>query len=295
MLVLVALVLLTIDFRDAGPLGSLQRGVQAVFAPIQSGFERVVSPLTGLVDTVGDLGRLRDENAALREEIDELNTGRVSLADLQRQNDELRALLGMGERLQLDVVGARVVAGPASPVEYTVIIDAGANAGIEQSMAVIDADGLVGIVVEVTARRSRVLLATSPDAGFAARIAETGDRGFLSGRTNEPLRLELIETTQLVPVGAEVVTQAFQGTLIPDGLPIGVLAPPARGTYEGQRFLEVQPYVDFSGLSTLAVVTNAFREPTELVPTMPNDDAPRPPAVPGGALDPDEPAQPAGG
>lgn len=288
---LVALLLVTVDFRDAGPLGTVQHGVQTVFAPIQAGFERVVSPIAGVFTTIRDLGRLREENAALREEIDRLNTGRVSLADLQRQNAELRDLLGMTQRLEFEVTAARVIAGPPSPVEYTVILDAGAGAGIEQNMAVVNAQGLVGIVIEVTARRSRVLLATSPDAGFAARIAQTGDRGFLSGRTSDPLRLELLATDADIPLGAEVVTQAYQGTMIPDGLPVGVLVDPPGRTFAGQRFLQVRPYVDFDDLSTVAVVLNAPSEPVELSPTISNEDAPRPPAAqPPTAVDPAQPA-----
>lgn len=276
---LAALLLVTIDSRgEGGPVAALQRGAQAVFGPVQDGFVRLVRPVGSFLSSIGDLGQLRDENRRLREEIAGLREFRTSVADLRRENAELRALLEMAERLQLVTTGARVIAAPPASFEWTVLIDAGAGRGIVEGMAVVNADGFVGRVIEVTPDRSRVLLASSPEAGFAVRIAETRAQGLLSGQGGQPLRLELLDATEEVPDGAEVVTQAFQGTSIPDGLPVGVVTDVSGSG--GRRVLEVRPYVDFARLGTVLVVLNAPREPEELPAdrVIPNVLAPRPPA-----------------
>ena len=103
MLVLASLVLITIDFRsDDGPLEGLRRIATAVFEPVQRGVGGLVRPVGDAFSSVGELFDLRDENARLRERLEELESHRQSFADLERQNTELRGLLGMRERLGLD-------------------------------------------------------------------------------------------------------------------------------------------------------------------------------------------------
>lgn len=293
-LALVCLVLITVDSRGSaargtepgggGTLAGLQRGAFALYAPIQDGFAGLVRPLGGFVSSIGQLGDLRQENAALRTENDRLRDIRASVADLERQNDELRELLNTQERLRLVTTAAQVIASPPSSFEWTVLIDVGAAQGVAEGMAVIDADGLVGRVIEVTPSRSRVLLAISPDAGFAVRIAQNGARGLITGQGSQPLRLELTEIDDPVPLDAELVTHRYTGTQIPDGVRVGLVQPPEGATspqdLAGRRFLEVRPYVDFGHLGSVLVVLNtpAERDPLPEEQLIPNPLAPRPPA-----------------
>ena len=286
-LALVCLLLIAVDSRGGaggggGPLAPLQRAAFGVYAPLQDGFAGLVRPIGGFFASIGQLGDLREENAALRAENDRLRDVRASLADLERQNDELRELLNTQERLQLVTTAAQVIAAPPTSFEWTVLIDVGAAQGVAEGMAVIDADGLVGRVIEVTATRSRVLLAISPDAGFAVRIAQTGARGLITGQGSQPLRLELTEIDDPVPLDAELITHRYTGTQVPDGVPVGLLASAADARTDedlaGRRFHEVRPFVDFGALRSVLVVLNTPAEPEALPEEeqIDNPSAPRP-------------------
>jgi cell shape-determining protein MreC len=61
--------------------------------------------------------------------------------------------------------------------------------------------------------------------------------------------------------GDEVVTLLFSGTSIPGGVPVGVVT--GRGN-DMSRFLQVQPYVDFTRLAVVQVVTDFPRQPSRL-------------------------------
>jgi rod shape-determining protein MreC len=291
-LVLVSLVLLTLDYRQGedGGIAAIQRGALAVFAPVQQGLAEVVRPIGGFFTSIGDLWRLREQNAALEAELEELRDGRVSLAHLLSENDELRAHLDMRERLGYTTTGALVIAQPPGPFDWTVLIDAGAEQGIGVGMAVINADGLVGKVIAVTRSNAQVELLASPNANYAVRIAGSAEDGFLSGRGSRAFQLEIRDPEAEVESGAEVVTRAFLGTTIPDGIPLGVVEGPL-GEITA-RYLGVRPYVDFARLNVVQVILDAPTYPAELEEgeLLPAPQGPRPPPPP----PPEEPPPPTG-
>jgi rod shape-determining protein MreC len=255
----------TIDSRQGsgGVVAAVQRGFLTVFAPVQEGFATTMRPIGNFFGSIAELGTLRDQNAQLEQELDRLREQRVSMADLQRENAELRTLLEMRERLGYTTTGAQVIAQPATVFDNTVLIDIGADNGVAAGMAVINGDGLVGKLVQVTRRNARVQLLTSPEATYAARIAPSGEDGLLSGRGSRPFQLEIFDPEAEIEPGAEVVTHAFQGTSIPDGIPIGVVEP-QQDPEVSPRFLAVRPFVDFTRLSTVQVVLDAPLNPVDL-------------------------------
>ena len=274
-LILVSLLLITMDYRqgDDGPLGTAQQVALDAFTPLQDGLGAVVRPIGGFFGSIGQLGRLREENAALEAELDRLRSRAVSIADLERENDALREALGMTRRLEFTTTAARVIGQPPGSFRWSVLIDAGSDHGVRRNMAVVNAQGLVGKVTDVTSSHARVQLAASPNAGYAVRVAETGQQGLSSGRGSQPLEMFIVDDPETaVPEGAEVVTRAYQGGTIPDGIPIGVVEQPAEPTEERGQFLDLRPYVDFAKLDVVLVVLDAPVMPVDLEPEEADED-----------------------
>lgn len=277
-LALASLVLLTLDYRqgDRGIISALQRTATGIMAPIQEGLTGIMRPVGNFMEAITELGNLRQDNAELEAELQRLREAKISYADLQRENAELRDLLAMRERLGYTTTGAQVIAQPPNAFEWSVLIDAGADQGIEPGMAVVNAQGLVGKVVEVTRRNARVQLLSSPNAGYAVRISGTGEEGLLTGRGPRPFQLEVLNPEADIAAAAQVVTRVFQGTTVPGGIPIGEVEEARRN---GSRFLSVRPYVDFTRLSTVQVILDAPVAPSQLPPEelVPDPDPPQPP------------------
>jgi len=284
-----AIALVTIDFRggDEGILDRARGGVTAVFRPVQEGVATLVRPFGNLGRSVSELLAIREENERLRDRVAELEERRRAVSDLERENEEYRALLDMAGRTELDVAAARVVALAPSNFEWTVTIDAGSEAGIERGMPVIDGDGLVGRVIQVTPNASRVLLAIDPSFSAAARSAEDGEVGIIGGRGGDPMVLRLLDPLANLQVGDQVVTSSYQGGVFPAGIPIGTVAAVGEGGSTLAPEVQVNPYVDFTGLHHVLVVFSTGVE--EIPPFEGSDDLEfeRPPVSP--RLD-DEPA-----
>ena len=262
-LVLISLILITVDYRqgDGGAVAAIQRGALTVFGPVAEGFGTVVRPVGNFFGAIGDLSSLREQNTAMARDIAALRQDQLSQADLQRELDQLRAQLNMREGLGYTTTAARVIAQPPSSVERSVLLDVGADNGLLPGMAVMNEFGLVGKLTEVTSGNARVELLTSPSARYGVRIAESGELGYLTGSGADPFQLEVLDPEADVKADAQVVTQAFTGTSIPDGIPVGVVDA-RRGP--ASRFLSVRPYVDFTRLTVVQIVLDYPKQPVEL-------------------------------
>ncbi|HEX3212423.1 MAG TPA: rod shape-determining protein MreC, partial [Actinomycetota bacterium] len=169
-LVAAAVVCITVDFRQpqGGPVDRLQRVAVAAFGPLQRGASAVVRPAADLAALPAELGGLRDDNRRLEAEVARLRAQERTYADVLGENRRLRGALGMARRCGCRTVGASVVASSGSNFQLSVTVDAGSRQGVRRDMAVVDADGLVGRVTQVTADYATVLLVTDPASGVAA-------------------------------------------------------------------------------------------------------------------------------
>lgn len=263
-LVLTALVLITLDFRDDEGVTDAGRDVASSgLAPFERGLTRAVSPLRRLGVGIADLFATRSENQRLRAEVEELRERRRAYADLERELADVRGLLGFRDDLGLTAAPARVIAVSPSNFEWTMTIDAGERDGVVRGMAVVDANGLVGRVISTTATASRVLLAVDPNFSVAARSVGTSALGLVDGRGSDAMRFGPLDPRAVVGEGDELVTATFPGSAIPAGIPIGlVLSQDTRSSRLSSVF-EVLPFVDATRLDHVLVVIAA---PAEEVP-----------------------------
>lgn len=286
-----ALALVTIDFRggEDGGLDRLRGVASAVLQPVQDGVTWLISPLGEVTGNVRELFSIRSENASLRDRVEQLEARTRTRADLERENRDLRELLAIRERTELDTIAARTVALSPSNFEWTITIGAGSDDGVGRDMPVINGDGLVGRVIQVTSTSSRVLLAIDPNFSAAARTARTGEVGTLDGRGGDPMLLSLLDPEAEVDIGDEIVTSSYQGGLFPAGIPIGTVSELPESQAQFTREARVSPFVDFTRLDQVLVVRTTRSEP--IPPFEGTDDveftAPTPDSTDGDEVEPD--------
>lgn len=255
-LVLTSLITITADFRggERGPLAVIGRVSLSIVSPLQEAVSKVSRPIGTFISDLTRVGSLREENEALRRQLDEVRGQQARFQELEAEAKELRNLLNIRDRLGFETVGASVLIGETpSNFEQSVIIDRGSVDGVEVNMAVIAADGLVGRVTRVTSNWSKVLLITDPNSAVAARLAASRETGILRGQRERDLRMSLVDPATPVEAGEQVVSSG-QGGIFPPGIPVGVVSRvlPAEGALE--KDVLVRPTVDFSRLSEVLVV-----------------------------------------
>lgn len=265
-LVVAALVLITVDFRagEDGPLDRVRGGLSTVLRPFQDGVATIVQPFTNAGSNISELFTIRSDNQRLNQQLDRLQERRRSLADLERENAELRGLLALHDREQLDTVAARAIALAPSNFEWTITIDVGSDDGVEPYMPVINGDGLVGRVSQVEPHASRVLLAIDPTFSAAVRTSASGEIGTIDGRGGDPLLFRALDPDAELGPGDELVTSSYRNGVFPAGIPVGTIVEVDETSSRLSRQATVLPFVDFTRLHHVLVVRSA--EVDELAP-----------------------------
>ena len=87
LIVLAAVSLITLDFQNFGPLGTIQTGAREVVRPIRDGGERITSPITGFWEGATRVDDLQAENQILRDEVDRLR-GEIVRSGIDRGDFE---------------------------------------------------------------------------------------------------------------------------------------------------------------------------------------------------------------
>lgn len=256
LLLTASIVFITIDFRTAGegPLEKAGRTAMSVLGPLQEGIARVLRPVGNFFAGFTQVGSLKEQIQELERQNALLKQREQQVADVGRENDRLRRLLGLEGRLGLKTVPAQVIGVGPSNFEHTIIVDRGSAEGIRKDMPVVAGDGLVGRVVTVGPHTARVLLLIDRSNAVAGRLAANGETGVLEGTGREELRFELLDAAAPVRLGDQVVTSGYEGGVYPPGVPIGSVSRLAPRTTALTRLVFVQPFVDFTSLDYLLIV-----------------------------------------
>lgn len=257
LLITAALVVVTIDYRTAGdgPLDRLGRVAVSVLGPIQEGLARIFRPVGSFLSGVGRVPSLKDRITTLERENAGLRAEREQVADVFRENDRLRGLLRLRDRLDLRTMPAQVIGIGPSNFHRTIFVDRGTADGVRTGMPVIGAEGLVGKVQTAGAGTSEIILVTDRSSGVAGRLATSGETGVVEGTGGRDLRFEIINPEARVKLGDQVVTSGYDGGVYPPGIPIGSVlrAPESRTALS--RVVVLRPFVDFSTLDYVLLVT----------------------------------------
>jgi rod shape-determining protein MreC len=255
-LLVIAIALITLDFRDGGASPAHTLGA-AVFGPVEHVAGDIASPFVSFFHAASgndgaEISALQKQNDQLRAQ---LAQAQVSKADQAQLAQLLRRSPGSGYRL----VAASVIAAGG---EYsdTVTIDAGSREGIAPDETVLNGDGLVGVVTVVTSGTATVQLATDASATVGVRIAGTGQIGAVTGTGQTmagsgDLRLTLFSATATLHPGEAIVTfGSVGGRPYAPGVPVGEVVSVTSQPGALTQSALVRPYADFSGLGVVGVV-----------------------------------------
>ncbi len=249
MLLVVAIALITIDFRDGGDSSAHSFGSK-LFAPV----ERVAGDVTGWFTNSGngEVAKLQQQNDQLRAELAQAQTAVTDSAQLSK-------LLRLTAADHVKIVPATVIAAGGAYSD-SVTIDAGTSSGIAPNETVLNGDGLVGTVISATSSTATVQLTTDAASTVGVRMAGTGQIGAVTGTADAfdgsaPLKLTLFDATATLRPGEEIITFGSVGgrPYVP-GIPVGTVTTVTTQPGSLTPTADVQPYADFTGLGVVGVV-----------------------------------------
>jgi rod shape-determining protein MreC len=244
---------MTFDLRASGEGvgGTLRNGAQAVFSPVQGLLARAIAPVIDVADGMANLAGLREENALLRAELQEMRTRVARVDELEAQV----ALLQQAQDLELDNeditrVTANVLGG-SDPLDLSFSIDRGTADGVLVGNPVIDPAGnVVGVVADVFEGGARVLPTVAPTEAVGVTVGS--QTGVVTGSGNpNRMELEILEATGPLSEGDVVVTG--NTTSYPAGLTVGTVVSAATPE-TAYLATQVTPLADVTRLRVVLVL-----------------------------------------
>lgn len=141
---------------------------------------------------------------------------------LTLENQRLRELLSMRERIQVPAIGAQVLYDAADPYTRKVVIDRGQTHGILAGSPVIDESGVLGQVTRVYPLVSEVTLLIDRDQAIPVLNTRTGVRSVAYGQPGadgDGLELRYTLANADINQGDLLTTSGVDG-VYPPGLPV---------------------------------------------------------------------------
>jgi rod shape-determining protein MreC len=270
LLVLAAVAVVLLLLHEGGQLQPIENVVQAVLSPIERAASGVFGGVGNLFGAVRDLNELRERNAELEKQNQDLLTEIAQLRGLQGENSTLRELLNFTqENPTYKYQPAAVIGRDPSPYLRYITINAGSREGLKPGMPVVTAGStLIGRVADVGFRSAKVQLLNDLSSAVNVRLQTTNVTGLAQGQQDGSLLV------QYLPLNTEVITNDIAltsglGGNLPRNLVVGQVTGVQKNDFDMSQSAQLRPAADYERLEVVLVITNfeAIEPATDATPT----------------------------
>ena len=253
---------LAMQVRTSAARGSDGKGVRllrywvvAMMSPPEKVMSHTGHGARGFWGNYIDLRHTRDENQALRAQVNQLRLEQAALLEDAKQGHRLQGLLDFRQKYIYATVPAQVVGTSGSDQSRILTIDKGSKEGLKRDQPVITPDGIAGKLVEVFPHTSQALEINDQTSGAGVLLEKTRMRGVLRGNAyGQPQIINVLPDDRVKP-GEKVVTSGGD-QIFPRGLAVGtvekVVSDPDREPYVD---VVLKPAANLQHLDEVLVVT----------------------------------------
>jgi rod shape-determining protein MreC len=199
----------------------IRGSISVLFSPIYYLVSMPENFIVSTNDYISSQEKLIKENTILRTKNLELQGLLQKFDVVNQENQRLRELLQSSEKVSDKLLVAELLYVPSDPGVQQFVLNQGSNKGVFIGQAVIDANGVVGQVVEVNPFNSRVLLITDIDHAIPIEVLRNNIRAIAIGMgEKKQLSLMNISNTADIIVG-DILVSSSLGDRFPSGYPVG--------------------------------------------------------------------------
>lgn len=210
-----------------GCFKTIRSDLEHYFLPLQ---KIVSAPIQLAISNVEEAEFFFTDQARLIAQLKKLNQKNVFLLAenqkkraLESENKNLQALLNVSRVMKEKLLLANLIQVSADPFSHYILLDKGQSEGVIENQAIIDTQGVVGLVSTVNRISSKIRLITDKAHAVPVQNSRNGLRGIVSG-TGAFDSLVLLHTPLSADykVGDYLLTSGLAGRF-PAGYPLGVV------------------------------------------------------------------------
>jgi rod shape-determining protein MreC len=217
-----SILLQVIDHRE-NHLDAVRKAIGATVYPLRIMVDAPISAWRWIDKTTTERNELQLQNSRLQAERLLTQARLQRFAALEAENARLRAMLEARAQVRDQVRVAEILSVSANPFRHVLVVDKGTNDGVYDGQAIIDADGVLGQVIEAGVLSSQCLLISDPGHDLPVEVNRNGLRTIARG-TGEFDRLDLpfLPNNADIEPGDLLVTSGLGGAF-PAGYPVGII------------------------------------------------------------------------
>lgn len=163
---------------------------------------------------------IASENLRLHNKVTALEAGICAFEELKAENNRLKELLSLKERLSVDSVACRVIGREISNWTENLIVDKGSKDGLRKDMAVLANSAVIGKIAAAGRSSARVLLLTDPEMRISVISQRTRVEGLIYGIGRRRAIMKFIPKDADIKQGDIIVTSGLGG-IYPGGILAG--------------------------------------------------------------------------
>ncbi|MBD3654541.1 MAG: rod shape-determining protein MreC [Kangiella sp.] len=214
---LLACVLMVLDYRY-GYLNNARKVAATFLSPLYF-LANLPNELAAWADNnIVSRNDLIDENRQLKDEVLILKAQNQRLIGLESENARLRSLLGSSRSFRGKRLIAEVLNIDSQRFSNELLLNKGSSDGVFLGQPVVDSEGVMGQVVEVSLTTSRMILLNDQKHAIPVRNDRNGLRAIAQG-DGQMLHLRHLPNTTDIREG-DLLLSSGLGEKFPDGYPV---------------------------------------------------------------------------
>ncbi len=261
-LIVISILLMYFDNRD-NHLDTVRKTIGAAVYPVRVIVDAPVRFWGWLGDSTTarnelelELGRLKAERLLTNARLQKLNT-------LEAENARLRDMLEARAQVRDRTRVAEIMSVDANPYNHSLVIDIGTQDGVTNGQALVDADGVVGQVIEAGLMTSQAMLISDTDHALPVEVNRNGLRTIVVGTGKiDQLKLPFVVNNADIRVGDLLVTSGLGGAF-PAGYPVAIVASVTRIPQEPYADVTAKPSASLGQVREVMLIFSAAAPETE--------------------------------
>lgn len=238
-------------------------GSSDTLSPAEATAKESWQPISAIGDFFGNFFDFSTKKA-LQKEVDELNAEVAELKttsqisdDVADENKALRELLELKENNSTgwSCVAAEVTGREADNWYEKLVINKGSRDGIEEDMAVVNQDGLIGKIINVTKNTSEVQLIIDSGGALGGMLQKSSIQGVLQGIGGGKGLITMIKLPYNADIQLnEVVVTSGVAGVFPAGLLVGTVVKVNTSSDGLSKEAIIDPYCNFDDIKFVLVI-----------------------------------------
>jgi len=255
-LAVLSIVLLVVDHRN-NHLDAVRKTIGAAVYPLRMIVDAPVSLWRWVGETTSSRNDLQLENSRLHAERMLTQARLQRFAALEAENSRLRDMLDATARMRDQVRIAEIMSVSSDPYRHVLVVDKGTADGVFDGQAMIDADGVVGQIIETGVLSSQGLLISDPGHALQVAVNRNGLRTVARGTgTFGGLDLPALPNNADIRVGDLLVTTGLGG-VFPPGYPVAIVDSVVRLPQESYAAVSAVPSAALDQVREIMLIWSA--------------------------------------